>query len=129
MFNWSNSGHQRRILIEFIRLYKKLPALWNVKLKVYNDRQLKQESYKILLVKYREMYPHATMEDLKKRINSFRTNFRREFKKVKDSQMMATGNEKEYRSHLWYYEEFLFLCDDERSIADEIVRFFPFCSI
>jgi hypothetical protein len=47
-------------------------------------------AYETLLVKYKEMYPDAT-KDVKKKINSLRTNYRKELKKHHQSLKSGTG--------------------------------------
>jgi hypothetical protein len=72
--------------------YRELPALSNVKSKQYHDRDKKNSAYETLLVKYREMYPNATKDDVKKKINSLRTNYRKERKKHKVLTLVCCQN-------------------------------------
>jgi nitrogen fixation-related uncharacterized protein len=67
----------KEILLWNVSTYIELPTLWNVKSKQYHDRDKKNSAYQTLLVKYKEMYPDAT-KDVKKKINSLRTNYRKE---------------------------------------------------
>lgn len=102
---------EREFIIECIKLYRSLPSLWNVKSKVYYDRGRKKMAYAVLLSKYREMFPEATREDVKKKFNVLRTNYRKEFKKYLSA--MAAGES--YTPSLWYFHEMDFLYDDESS--------------
>ncbi|XP_063534742.1 uncharacterized protein LOC134744756 [Cydia strobilella] len=102
---------EREFIKECIKLYRSLPSLWNVKSKVYYDRQRKKKAYAVLLTKYREMFPEATREDVKKKFNVLRTNYRKEFKKYLSA--MAAGES--YSPSLWYFNELDFLYDDESS--------------
>jgi len=78
----STKMEERSFIIEFIHLYRDLPALWNVKSKDYSNRNKKNDSYKTLVTKYKEKYPQASKEDVKKQMNALRRNWRKEFKKV-----------------------------------------------
>ena len=69
---------EKKFLIEVLGVYQTLPALWRIKSDDYSNRAKKAEAYDILLQKYREHFTSATLEDLKKKINNLRTNFRNE---------------------------------------------------
>lgn len=104
---------EKKFLLELIDLYRSLPALWKVKAKEYSDRNKKAIAYERLLVKYREWYKDGKKDELKKKINSFRTNFRKELKKVNDSQKSGAGTEDIYEPSQWCYEALMFLSDQE----------------
>ncbi|XP_011193136.2 uncharacterized protein LOC105218947 isoform X1 [Zeugodacus cucurbitae] len=73
---------EKKFILELIELYRTLPALWKKKDKQYHDRELKRKQYEILLTKYREMYPNAEEKDVRSKINSLRTNYYTELKRV-----------------------------------------------
>ncbi|XP_066939790.1 uncharacterized protein [Macrobrachium rosenbergii] len=104
---------EREFLIEGIRLYEELPSFWKIKADDYIDRNKKRQDYIILLQKYRERYPKAGVEDVKKKFNSLWTNFRKELKKVQSSKKSGAGSEDIYEPTLWYYTEMEFLQDQE----------------
>lgn len=104
---------ERMFLLECIKLYRELPALWKVKSPEYNNRVKKNDAYDTLVTKFQEKYPDITREEVKKKFNSLRTNFRKEVKKVFDSK--KPGAEEVYIPTLWYYDEMLFLIDHEMS--------------
>lgn len=62
----------------------------------------------VLLKKYQERFPTATLDGVKKKINSLRTNYRKKLKKVNDSYKSGAGLEDIYQSHLWYFNEMHF---------------------
>lgn len=62
---------ETEFLIDCIHLYRELPVLWNIKSKEYHDRDKKNTAYETLFVKYKEMFPDATKDDLKKKIEFF----------------------------------------------------------
>ncbi|XP_054728182.1 uncharacterized protein LOC129237442 isoform X6 [Anastrepha obliqua] len=90
---------EKEFVIELIKLYHKLPALWHINSKAYQNRLLKSKQYETLLAKYREKYRDATMCDLKRRISNLRSNFHRESKRIS-----LTGE-----TNLYYYDEMRFL--------------------
>lgn len=90
-----------------------MPVLWMVKSEGYMDREKKNQAMERLLQFYQGRYPAATTEDLKKKFNSLRTNFRKELKKIKDSRKSGAGTEDLYESTLWYFDAMSFLVDQE----------------
>ncbi|XP_033168893.1 uncharacterized protein LOC117146660 isoform X1 [Drosophila mauritiana] len=91
---------------EFLAMYRSMPELWLVRSKLYRDRQLKLESYTRLLELLRTTDGHANIHTLKRKINNFRTSYRRELRKV-----LASGNT--YKPSLWYFVELDFLYELE----------------
>ena len=120
---------ERAFLVELIELYRDLTPLWQTRSKDYNDRTKRAEAYDQLLAKYHERFPDATMDELKRRINTLRTNFRKELKKVLKSG--KTGQV--YASRAWHFQHLMFLADQEDNISssdfldesgmDDLVRF------
>ncbi|XP_068212548.1 uncharacterized protein [Palaemon carinicauda] len=98
---------------EFFQLYKELPCLWQVKSKHYLNKYKKNEAYGKLAEKLKEKYPDATTDLVKKKINIYRSNFRKEAKKVEDSMRSGTGADDVYTPTWTYYEDLLFLKDQE----------------
>lgn len=96
-------------------MYRSLPALWKVKSDEYKNRDKKKIAYDKLLEFYNKRYPSATVQDLKDRLNSLRTNFRTELKKIAASNADGGG---EYKSTRWYFESLSeFLLDQESSTS------------
>lgn len=104
---------EREFIVECIQLYRDLPTLWNIKSKIYHDRVKKNNAYDLLLDKYKEMFPEATKEDVKKKFNSLRTNYRAELKKHLLSMKSGSSTDDIYEPTLWYYGEMDFLQDQE----------------
>ncbi|XP_042212146.1 uncharacterized protein LOC121859419, partial [Homarus americanus] len=103
----------KRFLLECIELYRSLPALWKKKRDDFSDINKKKEAYDILLRKYQEKYPLATNDDVKKKFNTLCRKFRKEMKKVSKSKESGSGIEEVYEPKLWYFDEMLFLQDQE----------------
>lgn len=104
---------EKQFLLEVIDLYRQLPALWKIKSDDYSNRNKKDQAYESLLEKYRERYKEATKDELKKKINSLRTNFRKELKKIKDSGKSGTATDEIYEPTFWCFDALKFLSDQE----------------
>jgi hypothetical protein len=87
--------------------------LWKVKSRDYYNRSKKDESYETLIGKVQEVEPDATRDTVVKKVNNLRRAFRKEYKKVTKSQVSGAGAEEMYTPRLWYYNQLLFLCDQE----------------
>jgi hypothetical protein len=68
----------RELLEDFIRVYQSQPCLWRIKSKDYYDKAKRDAAYDILLKKYRLIDLNADKDAVVKKINAFRTNYRRE---------------------------------------------------
>ncbi|XP_072051063.1 uncharacterized protein [Amphiura filiformis] len=112
----------RHFILGWIQVYRQLTTLWKVKSKEYRDKNQKNAAYEILLAKYRERYHEATMEDAKKKINSLRTNYRKEFKKAQDSARLGVSGDKIYESSLWYFDAMSFLQDQDTLATSSIIE-------
>lgn len=100
---------KRSFWTEFFALYESLPALWDLSNPLYKDRQSKTHGYEMLVMKMREIDPHACREDVLRKINIFRTNYRRECTRIKASNQMG----KRYNTSLWYFHMLDFLRSQE----------------
>lgn len=112
------TADERKFLLEFIEEYRSLLALWCVTNPYYYNRNKKNEEYEKLLCKYRERFPDADKNDVIKKINSLRTNFRREVKKIDASTKSEIGVEVAEPS-LWYFDEMKFLLQHLRPTSSQ----------
>ncbi|XP_064082898.1 uncharacterized protein LOC135198856 [Macrobrachium nipponense] len=103
----------KRFWGEFFQLYKEQPCLWQIKSNHYLNKYIKNEAYGKLAEKLKEKYPDATTDLVKKKINIYRSNFRKEAKKVEDSMRSGTGADDVYTPTWTYYEDLMFLKDQE----------------
>jgi len=108
MATWS-----RDFLLEFVELFRQEECLWKVKSKNYYNRSKKDASYGTQIGKVQEVEPDATRNTVVKKINNLRSAFRKKHKKVIKPQVSGAGAEKMYAPRLWYYNQLLFLCDQE----------------
>ena len=92
---------------EFFELYKNLPSLWCLKHPDYSNREIKANDYNKLAYKLGEVYPDANRELVVRKINTYRTSFRKELQKLREH----TRYGKEYTPTLWYFDNLSFLID------------------
>ncbi|XP_022828420.1 uncharacterized protein LOC111357865 [Spodoptera litura] len=92
----------RQFWLEFLQLYRSFPCLWDTNDPAYLRRHERKQAYDVLLAKVQEVDETANVLMVKKKIDSFRTSFRREEKKV--IQSLQAGDEI-YIPTLWYYKE------------------------
>lgn len=78
-----------RSLIEFFKLYRQLPGLWNITDDVYKDKRLKKIAQDRLLACYQLIDPWANVDSLRRRLNAIRTSYRRELRKVEHCSFRA----------------------------------------
>lgn len=90
---------ERKFLLEVINVYRSLPALWDNKCKDYSNRIKKNEQYD----EYKERYPNADRKALVNKINALRTNFRKECRRIKNSEKSDAGTNKVLEPTLWYF--------------------------
>jgi hypothetical protein len=67
-----------------------------------------------LIDKRKEVDREATKDTVAKKINSFRTIYRKDLSKVKNSMRSAAGAEEIYKPSLWYLDLLSFLNDQEQ---------------
>lgn len=92
-----NFDDNKKFWKEFIELYRENSCLWDVNSRDYANRNARNRAYQALVMKCREKYPNAEKYFVAKKINSLRTSFRRQFRKIQDS----TGEAAE--PTLWYF--------------------------
>ncbi|XP_055614280.1 uncharacterized protein LOC129760649 [Uranotaenia lowii] len=104
---------RRQFWSEFIALYRSLPALWKVKSAEYKNRELKTAAYEILIRKMKQIEPNADRLIVRAKINTLRTSYRREMKKVRECIESDEGTGDVYVPGLWFFNELDFLRDQE----------------
>lgn len=103
------------LIVELLQLYKSFPCLWKIKSEEYKNKNKKEDAYKCLVTFCKEKgFPEATREFVVKKIQSLRGSFRKELKKVYDSQRSGKGADEVYTPSLWYYNHLLFTKDQEQ---------------
>lgn len=112
----TKEGERREFWREFIECYRGLPELWKVKSDEYKDRIKKDAAYNILVEKMKEIDSSADRASVRAKVNSLRTAYRRELKKMKATKKSGGGTDDVYLPTLWYFEEIDFLRDQETQI-------------
>ncbi|CAK1581203.1 unnamed protein product [Parnassius mnemosyne] len=107
---------QNQYLSIFIKTWETYPELWNTCCESYRDKVRKNNAFDKLLDIYKKMKPNSTREDVKKKLNALRTNFRKELKKIHKSKSSGKGTDEVYVPSAWTYYELLFLTNDEQPI-------------
>lgn len=74
-------------------------------------------NYAKLLPILRKLKPNATLEDIKKKINAIRSNYRRELKKIISSKRSGAGTDEIYAPKIWYFPYLHFLRKLEQPVA------------
>ena len=107
---------KKEALLSFIEEYRNLPVLWDQQCTAYSNRIKKAAAYDILIEKLKAIEPDATRDSVVKKINNLRSTFRKELKKVNNSRRLGAGSDDVYVPSLWYFNDLMFLVDQE--IAD-----------
>ncbi|CAG2054980.1 unnamed protein product [Timema podura] len=114
-FVFYNMSAKDEFLTEFNKQYKSFPCLWreskvkNIVTAMLNHR------HTTIIEKRKIVDPEAAGDTVVKKINTLRTAYRKELKKVVDSEKSDAGEEDIYVPHLWYYELMNFIRDQEIS--------------
>ncbi|KAJ8725750.1 hypothetical protein PYW08_003933 [Mythimna loreyi] len=102
----------KAIVSELISIYQSHPCLWKVKSEEYKNKGLKEIAYDELVTFCKKKgFNEANRDFVVKKIQSLRSSFRKELKKVTSSQ--RGGSEKIYKPSLWYFDDLLFTKDQE----------------
>ncbi|KAH8363831.1 uncharacterized protein LOC110189064 [Drosophila serrata] len=109
----SGAEENRHYLRAFIQTYRDLPVLWDTSLRDYTNREKRAEAYLRLVPIYHYLKRDATVEDVKKKINTLRTNYRKELKVVESA--MRAGSM--HSPRCWTFQELDFLRNSEKFLA------------
>ncbi|CAK1603572.1 unnamed protein product [Parnassius mnemosyne] len=102
---------------DFILNFEALPELWDTKNPGYTNKYKRNENLAKLLPILRKIKKDATIDDVKKKINSIRSNYRRELKKIVASKRSGAGADDIYNSKIWYFPYLHFLRKLEQPVA------------
>lgn len=99
----------------FIRLLRENPCLWKIKSKDYSNRNMKNKAYDELIDFCKTIgFTSADRDFVTKKIQNLRGAFRKELKKVTETQSKSGSSvEDVYKPSLWYYDQLLFTKDQE----------------
>ncbi|KAJ8722592.1 hypothetical protein PYW07_003772 [Mythimna separata] len=108
----------KAIIAELISQYQAHPCLWKVKSAEYKNKILKDSAYDELIdFCKRKGFEEANRDFVVKKIQSLRCSFRKELRKLTDSQ--RSGSKKLYKPTLWYFDNLLFTKDQELHTSND----------
>ncbi|XP_063537807.1 uncharacterized protein LOC134747156 [Cydia strobilella] len=70
---------------QFITEFETLSELWNSQHNDYTNKLKRQKGYNKLLAVFKRYKPNATVDDVRKKINSLRSNYRRELRRIAET--------------------------------------------
>lgn len=105
----SNSDNlsEREFTSLLIYLYRESPELWRVNSKDYFNRKKRSAALEKIVGFLKTLKPDFTVERLKQKINTLRTNFNREHKAMEEKRL--SGADEVAEPSLWYYNELSFI--------------------
>ncbi|XP_017015044.3 uncharacterized protein [Drosophila takahashii] len=106
------SAGKRQFWREFLALYQGMPELWDVHHVNYRNKELRNRAYELLERKLREIQPNATRTEVGRRINIFRTNYRREQMRILKQKELGLHSDL-CKPTLWFYDYMGFLLTQE----------------
>lgn len=106
--------YSKNAIEEFINLYRQCNCLWNVKSKDYLNKYKRNECYDKLLTVLKTIDHEADRKSVIKKINSVRASYRKEKRRIRESQ--KSGSHYVYKTKLWYFNLLNFL--DDPSLKD-----------
>ena len=109
MSGWNN----KEIVLQFIEMYRTVPALWKIKSKEYSNKLAKELAYSTLIEFCQKFEQSADKQFVVNKINNLRTAFRKELKKIEASKLSGAGRDEIYEPKLWYFSHLLFIQDQE----------------
>ena len=101
------------IFIDNIKLH---PCLWRVTIKEYKDRDARHAALEKILRVMAHTVENLTIDDLKKKINTLRSQFSREYRLVENSKK-SDSDINFYMPKLWCYNRLTFLKEHDIHLA------------
>ena len=114
--------------LEFISMYRNLECLWRVQCEDYSNKNKRNSALDALLDIYRKVVPGAKKADVLRKINTLRSSFRRELKKINESKKSGSGTDELYTPSLYYFDELSFVVDQDVSHCNSFIKFVCECS-
>ncbi|GLV42910.1 uncharacterized protein CBL_08547 [Carabus blaptoides fortunei] len=94
-----------------IDLYKCKPCLYAVKTVNYKNKHARNAAWNEIYTSLKDVRPATTINEIKNKINSLRTNFSAEYRKIIKSKNSGAGTDELYTTSLWYFDELYFILD------------------
>ncbi|XP_076298995.1 uncharacterized protein LOC143218016 [Lasioglossum baleicum] len=106
-----DSDAERRFTLLLIALYRDCPELWKVKSKDYFNQNKKHISQQKIVDALSQFKPDFTVEKFKKKINTLRTNFNKDFKAIENAKRSGASIDEIPNPKTWYFDDMLFIKD------------------
>nr|CAI5849889.1 unnamed protein product [Callosobruchus analis] len=103
--------NNKRVLEDFIEIYRNHPFLWKTKSKEYQDQAKTQATYELLIKRLKQIEQNADKAAVVKKINNLRSNVRKEKKNNEQYLESGTFVGDVYHIKLWNYELLDFIND------------------
>lgn len=117
------------VLRRFIETYESLPELWNGTHAAYTNKTRRNAALDKLIPIFSAIKPGAKREDVRKKINSLRTNFRKDLKKIVASKRSGAGAGDVYCPSSWTFEALKFLEGNEQPVPVQKLKTVSFSNI
>ncbi|XP_068752661.1 uncharacterized protein [Montipora capricornis] len=98
-----------RVVTLLLEAVREKESLWNTKSEAYKNRNVKKAQYEEVLQVIKEELPDVDLASLKGKIQSLRTFYREEVRKIKKSQGTGSGASDVYVSKWKFFDECSFL--------------------
>ena len=107
-FEWT-----KELTLQLIEKYRELRCLWEVKSDIYKNRSVKSDAYNTLFQHMKALHDNCTLDIVKKKINTLRSQYRKEKKLLISSKKSGAGTDEIYATKLWCFSQLEFLTDGE----------------
>lgn len=104
------------ILRSFIDMYEGLTELWNPTDPNYMNKTKRNAALDKLISIYAKSKPGANRADVRRKINTLRSNCRKELKKIEDSKRSGTGADDVYTPTSWVFYSLQFMNKFEQPV-------------
>ncbi|XP_058460238.1 uncharacterized protein LOC131435947 [Malaya genurostris] len=111
-------SRQYFVMRNFIAAYESLPELWNPSDPMYTNRKARINGLEKLAIIYRDWKPRAKQEDVKRKINTLRSNYWKLWKKVEQSKLTALNENDVYQPTSWVFHALRFLGDLDQPVEN-----------
>lgn len=109
-----NPTTKQKFWIEFIKLYRSKPEIWKCCSEIYKDGRAKKSAYSEMVKKMRELYPNADVGMVKRKINCFRSIYKKLLSKNRRGHILV-----EKPSNQWIYFNHLSFLNEQNDPLDD----------
>lgn len=104
------------VLRNFIETYESPPELWNSSHPSYMNKTRRNLALDKLVNIYSKMKPGANRADVRRKINTLRSNYRKELKKIVLSKRSGSGADEVYQPTSWVFRALKFPHNSEQPV-------------